>query len=172
MPDYHRLDPDEVGPEVAQRLCPVYRDAFGEEDPEMIDEFEASVEFDAALPGFGMVVAEDRGRPVGFAYGYTVTADERWRRTAPVRRVLRRADNFHVVMCAVTPGTADEPEDVRRRLLAELLAGRAERHATLHLPMGDATRAGYEMLGWRCIGSIRSGATATVDILARELSPG
>jgi ribosomal protein S18 acetylase RimI-like enzyme len=172
MVEYRHLSADQAL-ETLPALQGVYGAVFSQppynEVPEMRDQFAEWLRDESKRPGFDLVAAVDDGQVVGFVYGYTMPAGEWWRgtdRSAPDG--VKAADKLAVMEWAVRP--EHRGAGIGRRLMDELLHGRAERYATLTVnPAADA-RSVYERWGWRHVGSTRPGKMPGMDVMLTELS--
>ncbi|MFJ1705131.1 GNAT family N-acetyltransferase [Kitasatospora sp. NPDC088346] len=109
-------------------------------------------------PGFGLVLGYDGDVPVGYAYGNTVDAGDRyWRRMAePLPAGF--TDTPVLAVKEIGVRTAWRGTGTARRIHDELLAHRAEGRVTLMVnPLaGDGkVRALYETWGYRAVNSQR-----------------
>ncbi|MCX5381077.1 GNAT family N-acetyltransferase [Streptomyces sp. NBC_00091] len=109
-------------------------------------------------PGFGAVLAFDAdGRPVGYAYGNTVEAGDRWwKRIGDVDAEYTSSPALALKEIGVTVpyrGTG-----LARRVHDELLAGREERYVSLMVNPaageGKVQRV-YESWGYEAIGAVQ-----------------
>lgn len=153
-------------------LQSVYAAVFSQppynEGPEMVGRFAGWVRDESTRPGFDMVIAEDGGQLIGFAYGWLMPAGDWWRRTDrhPPDGV-RGADKFAVMEWAVLPD--HRGRGTGRQLMDELLRDRRERWATLTVnPAADA-RVLYERWGWARVGATRGGKMPPMDVMLLRL---
>ncbi|MFF4647024.1 GNAT family N-acetyltransferase [Streptomyces sp. NPDC001389] len=127
-------------------------------------------------PGFGAVLAFDaEDRPVGYAYGNTVEAGDRWwKRIGDVDEEYTRSPALALKEIGVT--VPRRGTGLARRIHDELLAGREERYVSLMVNPaageGKVQRV-YESWGYRAIGTVRPSPdspalTAMVRPLASE----
>lgn len=131
----------------------------------------------AARPGFALVVASSRDRPVGFAYGYTLTPDRPYWR-------LFSAGDLRVPAAAIDAGQLFfvfelavlapwRRRGVGRLLHDALLDGRAEVAAILTVrPEATPARATYHALGWVTAGHLARAGQPSYEVLVRPLGPG
>ncbi|MEV4349434.1 GNAT family N-acetyltransferase [Actinoplanes sp. NPDC049596] len=150
-----------AGPENAADLHEVYAEAFGA--PPLNEPPEAAARFrDDVLPthagraGFTCLAAWDRGRIVGFAYGYTGDFGQWW--TDQIAAVVPPevsaewlGGHFEVVELAVRP--SQERRDIGSALHDALLAGLLHRVALLTATDDEnaPARRLYHRKGWRVL---------------------
>ena len=146
----------------------VFREPPYNEGPEMADKFVGWVRDESTEPGFDMVLAQEAGRVLGFAYGYTKPAGEWWRGAdRPAPDEVKSGPTFAVMEWAVQ--SASRGQGVGRRLMVELLAPRSEPFAALTVnPAADA-RALYERWGWRHIATTQPGRMPGMDVMVLKL---
>ncbi|WP_219518633.1 GNAT family N-acetyltransferase [Nonomuraea ceibae] len=106
------------------------------------------------LPGFELISARHDAALVGFCFGWTMDAGRWWggETTAPPDGVL------HLPKLAVIELMVRESYrgvGAGRRLLGELLTGRAEPYATLLTRPWAPAHAMYLAWGWKVIGTCR-----------------
>ncbi|RCG17790.1 N-acetyltransferase [Sphaerisporangium album] len=121
------------------------------------------------VPGFELVSARDGERLIGFAFGFPMAAGRWWRGdTTPAPDEVLPAEKFLVIELNVA--AEERGKGYGRRLLDELLGGRAEPWATLlstpHAPAHDM----YEHLGWDIVGTNRPAPDAEIaDVMLLKL---
>jgi len=141
------------------QLVTIYRDAFrrppyGKDESEVID-FAHTLPGHVGLPGFRMVVAleKQKGRALGFAYGFGNSPDHFWYREAakvlPLAVVEEwMAGGFRLVEIAVTPES--QGQGIGGRLHDRLLRGQPYQRATLLTMAADTVAFKmYIKRGWK-----------------------
>lgn len=126
----------------------VYAEAPYEEGPAEVDRFRQSLPEELRRPGFALVAAEDDGRLVGAAYGWTMPAGSWWSRAdQDPTPDIHGADKLAVMEWMVEPGRRGK--GIGARLMRGLLEGRPERYATLAADPRSAAWTMYRRAGWR-----------------------
>lgn len=177
MTEYRHLTAAEAL-EQLPALQDVYGAVFSEppynEGPEKVGKFAGWVRDESTKPGFDMVVAEDDGRVIGFAYGYTMPAGEWWHHAAepwPEERDLvdqaTSADKFAVMEWAVHPDARGRW--VGRQLMDGLITGRREPWATLTVNQEAPAHQVYGRWGWRSVAETQPGKGPAMDVLVLTL---
>jgi|SRR5215469_4633086 len=104
----------------------------------------------ARKPGFELVTAVSNSSLVGFSFGYTFPAGEWWAdSTRPTQDVL---DASKCAVIELDVRRAFQGQGIGKRLLRELLSGRAEKFATLAATPGSMAHAMYIRWGWHTVG--------------------
>ncbi|MBW8485553.1 GNAT family N-acetyltransferase [Actinomadura parmotrematis] len=115
-------------------------------------------------PTFRLLLAEDAGRPVGYAYGHRLPVDHGWwgdfpEPLPPDLTAEWEGRTFALVSLALRAPWRGRGTGAR--IVRGLLAGRDEERAVLSVqPAATATQAFYRHLGWRPVG--RKGPLAGV----------
>ncbi|MFF4874738.1 GNAT family N-acetyltransferase [Micromonospora sp. NPDC000668] len=146
----------------------VYAEPPYEEGPEQVSRFADGLPAEATRPGFTLVAAEDDGRLIGAAYGWTMPAGRWWLRSDqdPPADVLV-ADKLAVMEWIVTPERRGD--GVGSGLMVRLLGGRPERYATLASDPRAAARRIYERAGWRQVARSPLPDGTPMDLLLLDL---
>lgn len=90
---------------------------------------------------------------VGFAFGFSMMPGAWWANASPPPREVLDADKFAVVELVVS--RPERGQGLGRRLLDGLLAGRAERFATLAAVVEADAYGMYLRWGWEKVGEFR-----------------
>lgn len=152
-----RMDIEHLDPQAARRhlgeIEAVYAEAFPHYD---LDDYRARMVGLLSSPGFEAVTAQHQGSTAGFCYGAPLSAGSRWwdglEPAAPAGFTAETGHRtFAVIDLAVRPSL--HGRGLGRRLLDELLAGRAEDRATLATaPDEDELQQMYQRWGWQHVG--------------------
>jgi GNAT superfamily N-acetyltransferase len=158
----------------------IYAAVFAEppygEGPAEVARFIEGFPNDAARAGFGLVIALLQQQPVGFAFGYTMTAD------MPVWQLFTESAGAAVPAAAIDEGRMFFLFELavlaqwRRRgighaLHDRLLDGRDEKAAILTTrPEAAPARATYLARGWRPAGHLARAGQPRYDILVKTLA--
>jgi GNAT superfamily N-acetyltransferase len=153
-------------------VCALYTDVFsappfcwGDEEPARHRDRLAALLVD---PTFGVALAHDGGRLVGFAYGFTLPLTTTWwvglvpRRPATMttERPGRTFVLFDFAVRAEFRGRG-----IGKALHDTLLGSRTERRATLATqPAAVETKRIYERWGWRLVGRVAGGPTSVAPL--------
>jgi ribosomal protein S18 acetylase RimI-like enzyme len=128
----------------------------------------------ARKPGFRLVLAEDRGRPVGLGYGFRLSAASRWwdETLDPVTPQMAAEDgqrSFAVYELAVDPGR--RREHLAERIHAALLADRPESRVVLNVHHdAEAAQAAYAKWGYCKVARVVPWTHAPVyDVMVLDL---
>jgi ribosomal protein S18 acetylase RimI-like enzyme len=110
-------------------------------------------------PGFGLVLAEADGEPIGQCFGYALPHDSRWWQglTTPVEPALTTETGHRTfALCELMVRPDWQQRGVARALHDELLHHRPEERATLLVREDNiAAQRAYASWGWRKIGKNR-----------------
>jgi ribosomal protein S18 acetylase RimI-like enzyme len=126
----------------------VYSEPPYRESPEEVEGFRKRIPEESARRGFSLIAAEEGGRLIGAAYGWTMSAGKWWSRAdqePPIE--IRDADKFAVMEWIVHPDR--RRERIGSRLIYQLLTDRPESYATLASDPRSAAREIYRKFGWR-----------------------
>lgn len=174
-----RVIEDQAGAlEVREQLERLLADAFAEPPYDRsANEIEGMLRrFDrhARKPGFRLVLAVDRGKPVALAYGFRLPADTAWwsETLEPVPDEVAYEDGkrtFAVFELAVDPSR--RREHLAARVHDALLAGRAEQRAVLNVRQdAKPAQAAYKAWGYRRVASLIPWDCAPeYDVMVRDL---
>ncbi|MBF9131380.1 GNAT family N-acetyltransferase [Plantactinospora sp. S1510] len=168
---YDLLDTDQARPlavEMERLYGEVYAEPPYEEGPEHAAQFRRWFRAERRKPGFSLARAVDGDLLVGVAYGHTMPAGE-W--------MEPRADDppdhlLGVPKLTIPEWMVRQPYRGRgagRRLLAMLLADRAEPYAILASNPAAPARRLYERMGWEQHGIIRPKSIPPMDVLVLPL---
>jgi len=162
-----------------EALADIYAVVFTEppyeEGPQQVAQYAKSLPDEFARPGFALTLAFASGTPIGFAYGFTMTADMPvWPLlTDPVGRNLPPAAAnegrlFFMLELAVDPGW--RRHGVGRMLHDTLIATRKEKAAIL-TTRSEAlpARSLYLSRGWVAAGSLTRPGHPDHDVLLKTL---
>jgi ribosomal protein S18 acetylase RimI-like enzyme len=140
----------------------LYREAFGHEIDKPFwsaERYSQRLERHAAMSGFSAVVAYTNEKPIGFAYGITLSATTRWWATIQpplTDPTLTREDGhrtFALFEVIVTP--EHQGSGIGRRIHDNLLVNRSEQRVTIATHHGNTharntyTKWGYHHIGTR-----------------------
>jgi ribosomal protein S18 acetylase RimI-like enzyme len=151
-------------------LADIYAEAFSEppfsEGPEDTARFRQRFRRELANPGFSLVRALDGRVAVGMAYGHEMAAGHWWANAIdPPPAGLHAPPKLAVIEWAVRP--ASRRQGIGRRLMDELLGGRAEPYATLQASPDSIAYGIYLRWGWQPAGRAR--ASMPMEILVLQL---
>ncbi|OPG10593.1 GNAT family N-acetyltransferase [Microbispora sp. GKU 823] len=171
--DFHRLTGEAAAAALDDELAEVYM-AIRAEPPYnsgplyQRDRFLDRTRKQAGSPGFTLVVAEDGGAPVGFAFGLPFPAGRWWGgETTPGPAEVVAADKYAVIELNLVKEYRGQ--GIGGRLLGELLEGRPEPYATLLSRPEAAAHAIYEHWGWKVVGTCRPAPDAEVaDVMVLD----
>jgi GNAT superfamily N-acetyltransferase len=139
-------------------LCDAYGDAYGvEPTTDKTSAFRDRALQQIDRPGFDLVTARDDRRLVGFALGYTLTADTRWwdgLQPAAVEGFSTEHGSRTFVLSEIEVRRAWQSKGVGRALHDALMQGRPEERATLATGPDASSRAVYESWGWQRVGRV------------------
>ena len=167
---YHRHFED--AEQFLDELVDLYAEVFAEppynEGPDHVRRFRGWLTGEFDTPGFTLIRATVGDTLIGMAYGYQMPAGEWWRDAIedPPDGV-RKALKFAVMEWAVRGEYRGR--GVGRRLMFDLLHGRAEQYATLNVNPAAPARNIYRRLGWQPCGSTNPKYMPPMDILVRRL---
>ncbi len=158
----------EIVGELEDAICALYRTVFSQ-PPFKWNEDEPvaqrrRLEWLSTDPTFGIVRAQVNGELIGFAYGATLKPDTRWwsGATEPLPEELTaewEGRTFAIFDLAVRQDY--RKRGIGRNLLDVLLGSRQEERATLVVqPVATDTKAFYEHLSWRRVGTMKAPAGA------------
>jgi hypothetical protein len=116
--------------------------------------------------GFELIAAIAADVLVGFSFGYPFSADGWWAGCTPPPEGMGGASKFAVIELDVLQTC--QGRGLGKKLLEELLAGRAEDFATLAATPGSQAHAMYLRWGWHKVGSFEE--APVMDALAIPLS--
>jgi ribosomal protein S18 acetylase RimI-like enzyme len=170
----------------ARRWIPVvhciYAAAFGEppylETEDDVQQWLNDLDEQLGRPGFALVLATQDREPVGFAYGYTMTADvPRWHRIVEPfhsempREALVAGRIFTLMEFAVL--NRWRRSGIGRALHDRLLSERDEPLALLTVREdAQAAQAAYKAWGWRMVGHRPREDGPGYDVLVKILPAG
>jgi GNAT superfamily N-acetyltransferase len=146
----------------------VYSEPPYRESPEEVEGFRKRIPGESTRRGFSLIAAEDDGRLIGAAYGWTMGAGKWWSRAdqePPIE--IRDADKFAVMEWIVHPSR--HREGIGSRLIHQLLTDRPEPYATLASDPRSAARGIYRKLGWRHVAQSVLPWGSEMDILVLKL---
>ncbi|MGW0707106.1 GNAT family N-acetyltransferase [Streptomyces sp. NPDC002643] len=150
------------GAEVAgmlEELCDVYADAYGVERGEgKTAAFRRRAEKQFSRPGFALVAARDRGRLIGFVFGYLLPAgDTHWWggvQPKPSAEFLAETGSRTWVLSEIEVRREWQGKGMGRALHDAVLGARDAERATLATGPDAPAQAIYESWGWRRVGRI------------------
>lgn len=155
-----------------RRAGPVYAVVYAEppyeEGSEQVDRFRNSLPEESTRPGFALITADDDGRLVGAAYGWTMPAGTWWSRAdlQPPDNI-RDVDKLAVMEWIVHPDR--RAQGIGAELIRRLLKDRHERYATLASDPRSAARGMYERAGWRQVARTMLSWGPAMDLLVLEI---
>ncbi|MCG5218315.1 GNAT family N-acetyltransferase [Streptosporangium sp. KLBMP 9127] len=136
------------------------------------DRFRERTRGQVARPGFALVPAVDGPALAGFAFGFTMGAGRWWggEATRPSDEILNAPKIAVIELILRKPYRG---KGIGRRLLRELLDGRAEPYATLLSHPDAPAHDLYERWGWHVVATCRPAPDAAVmDVMAVRLPLG
>ena len=148
----------------------VYAESPYNEPEEQADEFVSHLVDHSALPGFALVVAErraDTNHLVGFAYGFTFSADRWWRGAGGEPELTRGSAKFAVMELVVAAQWRGK--GMGRALMSSLLSGRIEPFATLCANPAAPARNIYRSWGWEQVAVSYPPNMGPMDVLVKRL---
>ena len=164
---------------VVEPICVVYDEVFSA-PPFFWRDDESVLHRDRLVgllddPSFGVALAYDCDRLVGFAYGFTLAADtRRWSLVTPPvpEETATEWPGRTFMLFDFAVGAPYRGHGVGRRLHDGLLTARGEQRATLTVqPSAVDTKAVYQRWGWRMVGQMEGGAMAAAprfDVYLRD----
>lgn len=141
----------------------VYAEAFPDYD---LGDYRTRMRRLLASPGFEAVTARDDDALAGFAYGARLAGASWWEGLEPAPPAGFTAETGRRTFAVIDLGVrlSHRGRGLGRRLLDELLAGRAEERATLATaPHEHEIQAMYRRWGWRHVGRTPGGEGETED---------
>jgi ribosomal protein S18 acetylase RimI-like enzyme len=149
------------------RVVGIFAEVFGEPPyyrrPDDVARFRELFAIEIPRPGFRLVTAEAGSEMVGFAYGYSLTAETRWWDgidPPPDAAFAGERDGRTFAIKELGVAAGWRRRQVGRRLHDALLDGRGEERATLTVrPEAAPAVAAYRKWGWEPIGRTRPEAT-------------
>lgn len=144
---------------IRELYAEIYAEPPYREGPADVADFTASWPRRAAQPNFRLILAQHGDQPIGFSFGFQLTADTDWWDGAltPLPADLtteRPARTFAIIEIAVR--RSYRRRGVARRMHAELTAGLVEERVTLLVrPDTPAPRGAYLSWGYRPVGRIQ-----------------
>ena len=126
-------------------------------------------------PTFGLSLATQDGRLIGFAYGHGLPVDHEWWRGFPTplpEDLVYEWDDRTFALIDFTVDEAWRCQGVGKRLLEYLLQGRREERALLSVQPGAQARRIYYRLGWLPLGRrgpVEGAETPYQDVFIRDL---
>ncbi|MFC0552604.1 GNAT family N-acetyltransferase [Planotetraspora thailandica] len=118
-----------------------------------------------ASPGFELVAADDDGTLAGFAFGLTMepTGGGAAKLHQPPNMCYRRTNSLS---SSLTCASSTSGRGTGKRLLAELLNGRAEPYGVLLANPDASAHAMYQRWGWQVVGTCQPAPDSTAsDVL-------
>jgi ribosomal protein S18 acetylase RimI-like enzyme len=175
-----RHDAKSTGP-LIPAISSIFAEVFGEppycEGPDDVVHWLKDLDVQLTRPGFELVLATEDRKPVGFAYGYTMTPDmPRWQKLVEPfmqnfpgsAQVLEQGRMFTLMEFAVLKPWRGRR--VGKALHDALLERRDEPLALLTVrPDAERAQAVYATWGWRKVGHRPRAKGPGYDVLVRAL---
>jgi len=161
---------------LANIYAAVFTEAPYEEGPQQVAQYAESLPDEFVRPGFALTLAFASGRPIGFAYGFTMSAD------MPVWPLLTDPVGHHLPPAAAKQGRlffmlelAVDPQWRRHgvgRMLHDTLIATREEAAAILTTRAEAlpARALYLSCGWVAAGSLTRPGHPDHDVLIKTLA--